>query len=92
MLTIGREGKWQGFETDTQEVLSAIGSAYCSQTTLGKHHNKMLTIGRVGKRQKFETETQESGRDLKQRPSTYGKKQRFETENQEVLSVKRAGI
>ena len=30
MLPIGREGKRKGFETETQEVLNAIGSAYCS--------------------------------------------------------------
>ena len=41
MLTIGREGKRQEFETVThEEVLKAIGSAYCSLKRLGKHHKQ----------------------------------------------------
>ena len=65
----GRERKGKGFETEIQEVLSAIGSAYCSLKRLGnkigsayyslqrlgKHHYKMLTIGREGKRKGFDT-------------------------------------
>ena len=42
----------------TQEVLSAIGSAYCAlKRLLGKHHkhNKMLTIGREGKRKEIQS-------------------------------------
>ena len=49
MLTIGREGKWQVFETDTQEVLSAIGSAYCSQKTLGKPPQQNADYRKGGK-------------------------------------------
>ena len=40
MLPIGREGKRKGFETETHEVLSAIGSTYCSLKTLDKHHKQ----------------------------------------------------
>ena len=49
MLTIGREGKRQEFETETQEVLIAI--------VLTKETSKQNAD--YGKRQECETETQE---------------------------------
>ena len=53
---VGREGKGKGFETETQEVLSAIGSAYCSLKTLGSNTNKIgsayYSLQRLGKHHK----------------------------------------
>ena len=76
---IGREGKGQGFETETQEVLSLIGSAYCSLKRLGKHHkqNRECLLLTTESRQAPLTTMLTVGRE--------GKRQGFETETQEVL-------
>ena len=50
MLTIGKR---QGFETETQEVLSSIGSAYCLLKRLGKNHKESDRV------RDYKTETQE---------------------------------
>ena len=81
MLTIGREGKWQGFETETQEVLKATESAYSSLKRLGKHHkqNRECLLLTTEIRQAPLNKMLTIGRERK--------KKGFETETQEVLST-----
>ena len=47
---MAREGKGKGFETENQEVLSAIESAYCSlKTTTNKIGSAYYSLQKLGK-------------------------------------------
>ena len=40
LAPVGMKGKGQGYEAETREVLSTLGSAYCSLKRLGVHHKQ----------------------------------------------------
>ena len=59
MLTIGREGKWQGFETDSGGPEHLYEESERGRDLKQKPSRSLAPIAREGKGKGFETENQE---------------------------------